>query len=181
MDAREYLAQQGLDGKPSKRPQLTLEEKSWARARAAGEHRPRAGTPHDWEDWERYHDQLADGAGQLEQKVDPDGELVADKSEAQSPGQSMPQQTSARQSAVEHYRPDKQAPVPDPAVGDVGKPPLKPLVAYVALGVLLPPLGVWLADGGARRAGISLVLTLLGWVPGAVHALYWILRARDSN
>ncbi|SDL08425.1 hypothetical protein SAMN05192555_102363 [Franzmannia pantelleriensis] len=69
MDARQYLAKKGLnldkdDDKPN-----TLEELAWSRAREAGQHRPRSGTPHDWEDWERYHDTLAEGAEELGQKI----------------------------------------------------------------------------------------------------------------
>ncbi len=60
MDAREYLARKGLDGERDKERPNTLEEKAWYRAREAGDHRPRAGTPHDWEDWERYHETLAE-------------------------------------------------------------------------------------------------------------------------
>lgn len=193
MDARQYLAQKGLDGKSDKRPQLTLEEKSWARARAAGEHRPHAGTPHDWEDWERYHEQLAEGAEQLEQKIDPEEQPVAEskvaenkvvenkvveKKEAVSSQGLATQQASADQNGVQHYSPDTQA---RPSAADVGRPPLRPLAAYVALGVLLPPLAVVLSDGGARRAALSLLLTLFGWLPGVVHALHWILRARNSH
>jgi hypothetical protein len=68
MDAREYLNRKGvgLDRDPH-RPN-TLEEKAWERARGAGSHRPNSGTPYDWEDWERYHDDLAEGADTLEQK-----------------------------------------------------------------------------------------------------------------
>ena len=70
MDAREYLNRKGvgLDRDPD-RPN-TLEEKAWERARGAGSHRPNSGTPYDWEDWERYHDDLAEGADTLEQKID---------------------------------------------------------------------------------------------------------------
>ncbi|WP_163647486.1 hypothetical protein [Modicisalibacter sp. 'Wilcox'] len=71
MDAREYLARQGVSlDREEDRPN-TLEELAWERARQAGAQRPRTGTPHDWEDWERYHDQLAGGADQLARKIDP--------------------------------------------------------------------------------------------------------------
>ncbi|MFW6345388.1 MAG: YqaE/Pmp3 family membrane protein, partial [Halomonas sp.] len=70
MDAREYLARRGLDGERDRERPNTLEEKAWSRAREAGDHRPRAGTPFDWEEWERYHDDLAEGAETITQKVD---------------------------------------------------------------------------------------------------------------
>lgn len=176
MDARQYLAQKGLDGKPTSRPQLTLEEKSWARARASGEDRPRAGTPHDWEDWERYHEQLAEGAEQLEQKIDSDGrvETVETEEKALEPDREF----RVSQPKVAHYSPGQD----DPASGAaVDRPALAPFAAYVALGVLLPPLAVWLSDGGARRGAVALLLTLLGWLPGTAYALYWITRQRDRN
>lgn len=186
MDARQYLAQKGLDGKPTSRPQLTLEEKSWARARASGEHRPRAGTPHDWEDWERYHEQLADGAEQLEQKIDPDEKASDPQSSPQQPLQKSAQETPA----VQQYSPqdspeDSSGNSPDQDVSMSGsaadRPVLQPFSAYVALSVLLPPLAVWLSDGGAKRGAVSLLLTLLGWLPGVAYALYWIMWQRDRN
>lgn len=72
MDARDYLAKKGitLDKQDQDKP-LTLEEMAWSRAREAGQHRPRSGTPYDWEDWERYHDELAEDADKLTQKIDP--------------------------------------------------------------------------------------------------------------
>ncbi len=72
MNAREYMAKHGLDGDKDKeedKPQ-SLEEHAWARARESGSHRPRTGTPHDWEDWERYHEQLAADSEKLSQKID---------------------------------------------------------------------------------------------------------------
>lgn len=39
------------------------------------------------------------------------------------------------------------------------------------LAVLLPPLAVLLA-GKPLQALLSLVLTLLGWLPGVLHALF---------
>lgn len=75
MDAREYLAKKGIKlDKDSDKPN-TLEELAWLRAREAGQHRPKTGTPHDWEDWERYHDELAEGADELVQKIDPEAHL----------------------------------------------------------------------------------------------------------
>ena len=72
MNAREYMAKHGLDGDKDKeedKPQ-SLEEHAWARARESGSHRPRTGTPHDWEDWEHYHEQLAADSEKLSQKID---------------------------------------------------------------------------------------------------------------
>ncbi len=75
MDAREYLARKGVAiGKDEDKPN-TLEELAWSRARQSGQRPPRAGTPHDWEDWARYHDELAGEAEALGQKIDPQAHL----------------------------------------------------------------------------------------------------------
>lgn len=71
MDAREYLAKKGLVLEKDEDKPQTLEELAWSRAIEAGSHRPRSGTPHDWEDWERYHDQVAKNSDKLAQKIDP--------------------------------------------------------------------------------------------------------------
>ncbi|MCM5703629.1 hypothetical protein [Larsenimonas salina] len=68
MNAKEYLARKGIAlDKEEDKPQ-TLEEKAWSRARQSGDHRPRSGTPFDWEDWERYHDTLASDSKELARK-----------------------------------------------------------------------------------------------------------------
>lgn len=47
----------------------------------------------------------------------------------------------------------------------------------VLLAVLLPPLGVFLQEGLGTQFWINVLLTLLGYVPGLVHAV-WILARR---
>jgi uncharacterized membrane protein YqaE (UPF0057 family) len=49
------------------------------------------------------------------------------------------------------------------------------LIALI-LAFFLPPLGVAIKDGIKFSFFINLILTLLGWIPGIVHALYVILR-----
>ncbi|MGM8850349.1 hypothetical protein ACS8E6_07565 [Salinicola halophyticus] len=69
MNAKDYMAKQGISlDKEEEKPQ-SLEEKAWARAREAAEHGPRSGTPHDWEDWERHHDELASDSRSIHRKV----------------------------------------------------------------------------------------------------------------
>ena len=46
----------------------------------------------------------------------------------------------------------------------------------IIFAVLLPPLGVFLEVGFTRHFWISIVLTLLGFIPGIIHALYVILK-----
>jgi uncharacterized membrane protein YqaE (UPF0057 family) len=43
------------------------------------------------------------------------------------------------------------------------------------LAVLLPPLAVYLNAGLTRQFWINLLLTMLGFVPGAVHAFYVVI------
>jgi uncharacterized membrane protein YqaE (UPF0057 family) len=40
--------------------------------------------------------------------------------------------------------------------------------------VILPPLGVALEVGIGLKFLISIVLTLLGWIPGVIYAIYII-------
>jgi len=50
-------------------------------------------------------------------------------------------------------------------------------VVRVLLSILLPPLGVFLQEGLGTQFWIHLLLTLFGYVPGLVHAV-WILARR---
>jgi uncharacterized membrane protein YqaE (UPF0057 family) len=47
----------------------------------------------------------------------------------------------------------------------------------ILLAILLPPLGVFLQVGIGLQFWINILLTLLGYVPGIVHAL-WIIARR---
>lgn len=42
--------------------------------------------------------------------------------------------------------------------------------------ILLPPLAVYTRDGAGLHLMLSVLLTLLGYVPGVVHALIRIRR-----
>lgn len=46
----------------------------------------------------------------------------------------------------------------------------------VVLAVLLPPLGVFLQVGIGLHFWLNILLTIFGYVPGIVHALWIILR-----
>ncbi|MEA2119903.1 YqaE/Pmp3 family membrane protein [Halovibrio sp. HP20-50] len=169
MDAREYLNRKGVgvDREPD-RPN-TLEEKAWERARGSGHQRPKSGTPHDWEEWERYHGDLAEGAETLDQKIDKEAHRTQARGEKAAP-QADP---------VEHFTPPPTTPSETPSAGVEIKPPEPPAglkIAYFTLAILLPPLAVALTDGGTRRVIISAVLTLLGWLPGIVYAVWWLQR-----
>lgn len=166
MDAREYLSRKGvaLDRDPD-RPN-TLEEKAWERARGAGEHRPVTGTPHDWEDWDRYHDELAEDAASLEQKIDKEAHRQAE------------QAPSAAGAAVGHFTPPtaNQTPGLEMPAASAEEEPAVLNTAYAALAVLFPPLAVGLSGGGGRRVAISIALTMLLWVPGMIYAITWLRR-----
>jgi uncharacterized membrane protein YqaE (UPF0057 family) len=46
----------------------------------------------------------------------------------------------------------------------------------ILLAILLPPLGVFLQVGLGGHFWLNLLLTLLGYVPGIIHAVWVILR-----
>lgn len=46
----------------------------------------------------------------------------------------------------------------------------------IILAILLPPLGVFLEVGFKGHFWLNILLTLLGFVPGIIHALYVILK-----
>ena len=45
----------------------------------------------------------------------------------------------------------------------------------IILAILLPPLGVFLEVGLGLHFWLNIVLTLFGYVPGIIHALFIIL------
>jgi uncharacterized membrane protein YqaE (UPF0057 family) len=49
------------------------------------------------------------------------------------------------------------------------------------LGILLPPLGVFLAYGISSTLLINIGLTLLGWVPGIIHAVWAISKQQEQQ
>lgn len=175
MDAREYLAKKGLDASRDEDRPNTLEEKAWERARQSGGRQPRTGTPHDWEDWERYHGELAEGAESIEQKID---------HEAHRRAQELAEEEREADAAVQQFVPTAQN---RPATGSDAATPASPRssgdsaalrLSFKILAVLLPPLAVGLAQGGPRRVAVSLLLTLMGWVPGCIYAWSWLKRRR---
>lgn len=46
----------------------------------------------------------------------------------------------------------------------------------IILAILLPPLGVFLQVGIGKHFWINIILTLLGYIPGIVHAIWVIAR-----
>lgn len=44
-------------------------------------------------------------------------------------------------------------------------------ILRIIVAIILPPLGVALAYGIGKQFFINLILTLLGYIPGIIHAL----------
>ncbi|NJN32258.1 MAG: YqaE/Pmp3 family membrane protein [Synechococcales cyanobacterium RM1_1_8] len=53
------------------------------------------------------------------------------------------------------------------------------LMRYV-LGIVLPPVGVFLTYGVGVQLLVSVGLTLLGWLPGSIHAVWAISKFNDD-
>ena len=49
-------------------------------------------------------------------------------------------------------------------------------IVALILAFFLPPLGVAIKDGFGASLLINILLTLLGFAPGIIHALYVILK-----
>ncbi|MCF6370280.1 YqaE/Pmp3 family membrane protein [Rhizobium halophilum] len=49
-------------------------------------------------------------------------------------------------------------------------------IIRILLAILLPPLGVFLQVGLGLHFWLNILLTLFGWLPGIIHALWVILR-----
>ncbi len=50
----------------------------------------------------------------------------------------------------------------------------------IILGVFIPPLGVLLTYGVGPTLFINIGLTLLGWVPGSIHAVWAIAKYEEQ-
>ncbi|MEH1767695.1 YqaE/Pmp3 family membrane protein [Nostoc sp.] len=48
------------------------------------------------------------------------------------------------------------------------------------LGLLVPPLGVFLTVGVGPTLIINILLTVLGWLPGSIHAI-WVIAKHDEQ
>ena len=46
----------------------------------------------------------------------------------------------------------------------------------IILSVMIPPLGVFLQVGLGKHFWLNILLTLLGYIPGLVHAVYIVAR-----
>ncbi len=46
----------------------------------------------------------------------------------------------------------------------------------IVIAILLPPLGVFLQVGIGVQFWINIVLTILGYIPGIVHAIWVVVK-----
>lgn len=46
----------------------------------------------------------------------------------------------------------------------------------ILIAILLPPLGVFLEVGLGKHFWLNILLTILGYIPGIVHAVYIIAK-----
>lgn len=53
-------------------------------------------------------------------------------------------------------------------------------ILRIIVAILLPPLGVFLQEGLGKHFWINILLTILGYIPGIVHAVYIIARKGRS-
>ena len=49
-------------------------------------------------------------------------------------------------------------------------------IIRIILAIILPPLGVFLQEGLGKHFWINVILTILGYIPGIVHALWIIIK-----
>ncbi|WP_299031385.1 YqaE/Pmp3 family membrane protein [uncultured Sulfitobacter sp.] len=49
-------------------------------------------------------------------------------------------------------------------------------IIRIILSVIIPPLGVFLQVGIGKHFWINILLTILGYIPGLVHAVYIVAR-----
>ena len=49
-------------------------------------------------------------------------------------------------------------------------------VIRIILAIILPPLGVFLQVGIGKHFWINILLTILGYIPGIIHAIWVIAK-----
>jgi uncharacterized membrane protein YqaE (UPF0057 family) len=54
-------------------------------------------------------------------------------------------------------------------------------IIQLILGIAIPPLGIFLTYGISSTLLISVVLTLLGWIPGSIHAVWAIAKYQERE
>ena len=49
-------------------------------------------------------------------------------------------------------------------------------ILKIIIAILLPPLGVFMQVGIGKHFWINIILTILGYIPGIVHAIWVIAK-----
>lgn len=53
-------------------------------------------------------------------------------------------------------------------------------ILRILLAILVPPLGVFLTFGISSTLLINIALTLLGWLPGSIHAVWALVKHEEQ-
>ncbi|MBT8473438.1 MAG: YqaE/Pmp3 family membrane protein [Marinicaulis sp.] len=54
-------------------------------------------------------------------------------------------------------------------------------ILRLILSILLPPIGVFMQVGLTAQFWVNVILTLLGYIPGIIHAVYIIVTRGSSS
>jgi uncharacterized membrane protein YqaE (UPF0057 family) len=49
-------------------------------------------------------------------------------------------------------------------------------IVLIIIAILLPPLAVFLKSGAGKDLLINIILCILFWIPGVLHALWVVLK-----
>jgi uncharacterized membrane protein YqaE (UPF0057 family) len=55
------------------------------------------------------------------------------------------------------------------------------MLLKIILAILLPPVGVFLSYGVSTTLLINILLTILGWLPGSIHAVWAITKQAEKT
>jgi uncharacterized membrane protein YqaE (UPF0057 family) len=56
-----------------------------------------------------------------------------------------------------------------------------PPIVRILLAIVLPPVGIYLSYGFGTPLIINILLTLLGWIPGSIHALWAVTKQMEKD
>ncbi|MEA5496884.1 YqaE/Pmp3 family membrane protein [Limnoraphis robusta] len=54
-------------------------------------------------------------------------------------------------------------------------------ILRILLAIVIPPLGVFLTVGPSSALIINILLTILGWLPGSIHAVWVITKHAERT
>jgi len=54
-------------------------------------------------------------------------------------------------------------------------------ICMYILAILLPPLAVFFESGCGGAFCVNVILTMIGWIPGIIHAFYIIMTRSSSS